>query len=776
MRVHRAAVAGQSTPQSHPIDTRLDEPVDPLHFALPVDVYRPRMRTTSENLPTGAASLRDGWEMCVADSRPAADDPGWKSVCVPSQWAVTDPALFSHGGSVWYRTSFRVQPKDGRHLALDFRGVDYEAEVYLNGERLGDHEGCFLPFGFDLDGKVLPRRPNELLVKVSAPADPGGAFFKQQIKGVFGHHDCRPGPAMGLQTPTSTGTTGGIWNDVLVRETGPSSLRAAWVDTDLSDDHARARLTFHTPVENHQREPRDVVVETRWRPESAPDRERVVRQRVRLVPGMNEVTTKATEHAPCVWWTRDRGEPALYRVETRILHDGEVEDEQRGHFGIRRIAYDAASGRLELNGQPLFQRGVNYIPTQWLSTYDADAYARDVGDMVAAGLNCVRVHAHVLPHEFHDAADRAGLLVWADFPLIWGTAGDAAFQAKATTQLSGMINELRRHPSIFLWNAHNESLPHDATLDRVLDRTAALIDPSRGHKEGSGMGEHYYPGWYFPPWGGSYTTFNDKRPALASELGTVAVPRSLLDFVPDEARWPPSEHADTWKAFDFQAWPSRVNIGPWDSFKDIDDYVTASQQFQSDYVKYLVEHCRRLRFAPSTGVYPFMFKDAWPSACFGVRDHAGTPKMAWEAMSAAMHPTLASIEWTDSKVKAGGDVRATLWLVNDLGRTFPDASVRWRVYRADDDEKRALLKGSTRVDVAPDSSLSLCGVRWRVPPDATPGQRFVLDMDWRDAAGEPLSSNAVAFTVASPSTSVPERFGLRRDRYIPVQPEYPPPG
>ncbi len=105
-----------------------------------------------------------------------------------------------------------------------------------------------------------------------------------------------------------------------------------------------------------------------------------------------------------------------------------------------------------VNGKPYFIRGSNYIGSQWLSETlfpeaatskthpfgggaGDDFFTRDVALAKQANLNMLRVHAHVLPHEFHAACDRAGILVWQDFPLQWGYSDEPDFQAEAERQM-----------------------------------------------------------------------------------------------------------------------------------------------------------------------------------------------------------------------------------------------------------------------------------------------------------------------------------------------------
>jgi beta-mannosidase len=740
---------------------------EPRSFDLPDDVYKPSMKTSEEHQHLGSRALREGWKMLCAATKPGADDGQWKDIAMPSQWAVADPELFSYGGNVWYMKTFTVSPEEtgpDKHLELAFKGVDYNAEVFLNDEELGSHEGYFTPFSFDLTGKVKAGEENTLLVKISAPEDKGGSYFKNQIKGIFGQHDARPG---GNSAPATLGSTGGIWNDVLLESTGMETIKNQYVDSRLSRDNKSADLTFNYLLENHSDADKEMTVKVRYAPtgEHDPEKFREIEKTISLPPGAHKVELHAHEENPELWWTYDHGEPSLYEMETTVSEGEKASDSLKGHFGIRSIEVDKKTGQLILNGKPLYQRGTNYIPTQWLSTYNEEMYEKDLQQMKDANLNAVRVHASALPQEFYDAADKEGVIVWADFPLIWGTTPSLSFMAKARTEYKKFIDLYRNHPSIWTWSAHNEPLPYNALQDHLMDRDAAKLDPTRHHKSDSGFLEHFYPGWYDPPYGKEYTDIHRWKPKLPSEFGAEAIPSSMKEIIPKDKQWPINEHEAEWSFHDFQLKNNYKYIGHPSAFKDIDDYIDTSQKYQYDYTKYVVEYFRRLKYKPDVGMYQFMFKEAWPAATWAVEDYKNDPKMAFHALRESMNPTLVSIDWKKTRFRPGTLVKAPLWLINDEYRDMKDTTLRWSITRAGDEQKKPLLKGEMAADVPPDSSQSLTNVEFRIPKNARPGEKWILSAEWLDSKGATLSSNAYMFGTEAPAQ--------QKRRYEPVYPEYP---
>jgi hypothetical protein len=268
------------------------------------------------------------------------------------------------------------------------------------------------------------------------------------------------------------------------------------------------------------------------------------------------------------WQPWDRGFPHLYKVSVSLIAAKETVS-RSSLFGFRTVRVESGFHWF-INGQSYFLRGSNYLPSQWLAETlfpeaasgkehpfgggaAGDFYPRDVALSKQANLNILRVHAHVLPPEFHEACDRAGMLVWQDFPFQWGYSDEPEFHAEAGRQMQAMVTGLYNHPSIVAWCCHNES-PWDASwmageagglydpthnrdLDAHLETIVRELDPSRYVHRNSGTGDgHVYPGWYVGHW----RDFQDAPGApFVTEYGAQGLPvrqnvqRMLPQFGPD---------------------------------------------------------------------------------------------------------------------------------------------------------------------------------------------------------------------------------------------------
>ena len=754
----------------------------------------------------GTWSLDGIWAMATGRRAPGPEYPAWKSAAVPGQWAVQDPELFRYGGSVWYRRAFTVTPDmlgpDGR-LRLKFDGVDYKAQVFLNGKKLGSHEGYFDPFSYDITDTVKRGEPNELAVRVHSGVDWGAPISKRQIKGLFAQHDGRPG---GLLAGPTVGNTGGIWNHVSLEATGPVRIARTHVRTIVDPDRSQARLVFEYDIDNTGTTERDIEVAATWNWDgppavsstSRPGREEIASgaeepgkagtdgspegghevaqgggvaegreesratQSVHLQPGMNHVCIEAVEASPHLWSTWDHGTPNMYSLQTQVTVDGVQSHEATTPFGIRTVRFDPGRGTVYVNGEAVFQRGVNYAPTQWLSTYPSARYRHDLQGMREANLNAIRVHAHVGAQEMYDAADREGFLVWADFPLIWSHSRWPGFTRECKREYGEMIDGLYNHPSIFMWCAHNEPFVNNRILDGALDRVAMEHDPDRPHRASSGHDEHPYPGWYDLFYGRSMFDINKYHIPVVTEYGAQGIQSSVGEFIPESDLWPMKE--STWKFHNFQAVENGTHVGKPEAFESLADYVETSQKYQYDYLRYVTEYFRRHKYEPTGGVYPFWWKDTWPAVGWGVNDFEGRPKLGVEALRESMQPVLLSIEWEKNRFEVGESVDAGLWVVNDLATPLSDHRIEWSITGQDG---RVLSQDTCGVDVTADSAKSFASVNFRIPKTATPGERWVLHARLTDGAGTTLSTNDYMFGTEKPQ-------GPQPYRYEPMYPGYPP--
>jgi len=340
---------------------------------------------------------------------------------VPGDWNTQRPELLYYEGTVWYERSFDY-PKPAARTFLRFGAAAQRATVWLNGDLLGEHEGGFTPFAFEVTGR-LRRRGNFVVVKVD------NTRRREAIPTVN----------------TDWWNYGGLTREVRLVEMPAVFVRDALVHLDRAN-------------------PREVAgwIELDGARAATPVTVEIPEAHARVT-----VTTDAAGRAafrlPAAAIARwSPGSPKLYDVEIRA-----GADRVREAMGFRTI--EARGRELLLNGKPIFLRGISAheeAPAHGDRGGRATSRADDEALLgLARELGCNFVRLAHYPHndEMTRAADRLGLLVWSEIPVYWTIAWDnPATLADARRQLAESIARDRNRASVILWSVANETPVTDA--------------------------------------------------------------------------------------------------------------------------------------------------------------------------------------------------------------------------------------------------------------------------------------------------------------------------
>ena len=402
---------------------------------------------------------------------------------------------------LWYRRTFTV-PKasqwQGKHGLLHFDAVDWEAEVWVDGARIGEHRGGYDRFTFDLGAALAPEQPHTLLVGVRDPSDAGPQPRGKQVQKPNGI----------WYTPCS-----GIWQTVWVEPVDACHVRAIHVDSDRKRGTVRIRVDTAGDGAGLRC---SVVVRA-----EAKD---VARREVGVGEPIEFTLPQARPWSPadpfCYAFSVQllRGAPALREVE--------VVDAVIGSFALRDLAVGAdANGttRLLLNGDSLFQYGPldqGFWPDGIYTPPSYTAMCADLDAIQRMGCNMLRKHVKVESELFYDECDKRGILVWQDMPSGDCQKDPAGFER----ELRAMIETHRRHPSIAMWVVFNEGWGQHDT-QRYVDLVRGL-DPTRWIGNASGWTDqrcgdvidvHVYPGpGMAPP--------EPQRASVLGEFGGLGLP------------------------------------------------------------------------------------------------------------------------------------------------------------------------------------------------------------------------------------------------------------
>jgi beta-mannosidase len=609
---------------------------------------------------------------------PGFDDSAWIAQKLPAQWQMLPQFEEKYGGQMIYRYPFDFNPAPGRNYWLRFNGVFYQGRVWLNGRKLGSHTGYFAPFEFEATDRLQAH--NLLAVEVGSPSE-NTEQDHRYVTGVFGHWD----------VINSHRNAGGIWREVEVIETGAARLRNLWMGTAAlearSGGELEARIILSGELQASSAGARTLRVDLEPENFSGPGYH--FEFELKATAGENAFSREFALLKPSLWWTWDRGRPDLYRVKVQSLWQGEAEDRAEFITGIRTIEKRCQPGQTKeghcwqmvLNGEPIYFRGNNYAPADaYLARATPELYAQDVARMRQSYYNLIRVHAHVDRPELYDLCDRAGIMIWQDFPLQGGYQPE--IESEAVAQAREMVQLLGSHPSIALWSCQNEPSGPQVkwnlkTLDPELKRTLEAADPTRPVNLASGVplktDGHIYFGWDMgkPDDFGRYLYAPLFRPWMAfiTEFGSQAFPiyENSIRFMNPELRqinW--SELADYHM---FQRWRMDRQVALTEGM-DLRAYIAATQAYQARLQKYYIDWIRSAKYEVNWGVVTYLFNDSNPAITWSVLDYWRAPKPAYSAVQQSFQPVYALARWRFAPYPVHRKIHLPIYVVNDLRESY----------------------------------------------------------------------------------------------------------
>jgi len=440
----------------------------------------PKGMASNVSLPVErVVSLNEGWrfltdpEGSLTPER-ARGEKGAREARAGLPWEAQFPDLVGYDGVAWYWRKFQV-PKEfqGKRVILRFDAVDYQAEAWLNGRRLGSHEGGYTPFEFDVTDIVKFEGENELTVRVLDPKDCSEVPNGKQS------HYCN---------------IGGLWQGVRLVARERVYVHSAFVVPDVDRSSAFVRLV----VAHAEEAPEEGLNLTlRILPEGGETKAKVERGR--------EVYDLEVPVRKLMLWSPES--PFLYRLEIRLWGEG-VDDFCFVHFGMRKV--EAKDHKILLNGEPLYLLGAldqAFYPDVIYGTPSDEMLRDQFLKAKELGLNFLRTHIKIPCPNYLDWADRLGVMLWVDFPSFYRFTERA--KERMRRELQEWVWRDFNHPSIFCWCLVNEEwgvpllesrearlwLKEIWHLTKSLDPTRLVVDNSSaaaGHVISDIEDQHVY--------------------------------------------------------------------------------------------------------------------------------------------------------------------------------------------------------------------------------------------------------------------------------------------
>lgn len=425
-------------------------------------------------------NLNGLWEYAITNGKPGNQPARYQGkILVP--FAV-ESALSGVGKSVgkdhslWYRKEVTIDPKmRDQKILLHFGAVDWLAEVYVNGQKAGSHEGGYDPFSFDITSYLKKSEKQEIVVGVWDPSDEGPQPNGKQVvkpRGIW-------------YTPVT-----GIWQTVWL-EAVPATYLTSTKHTVLTEYKA---LMVETKIEGAQ-------AGDQLRITASADGKKVSES---WTGGQNGKTLLTI--ADPVYWSPDH--PFLYDLKFEIIRDGKVIDEAESYFAYRKISMkkdNEGIQRMMLNDEFLFQYGPldqGWWPDGLYTAPTDEALRYDVEKTKAMGFNMIRKHIKVEPARWYRHCDELGILVWQDMPSgdLGGNHWDMRpglttaknhdkerspeSEAIFRKEWKAIMDALHNFPSIVVWVPFNEAWGQFKTVE--ISEWTQQYDPSRLVNSASG--------------------------------------------------------------------------------------------------------------------------------------------------------------------------------------------------------------------------------------------------------------------------------------------------
>ncbi len=699
----------------------------------------------------------------------------WQTIDVPGPWQAQSDALRYYQGTAWYQRSIEIPSAwSQQRVFLKFGAVDYQAEVWVNGIPIGEHDGGYLPFEFDITEALVFGASNRVVVRVTDPDDDRAQWAVPFSEIPHGKQSWY-------------GPLSGIWQSVTIE--------------------ARPLLHITTLLASPNARTGSILVEATLSAEAPADTElaltlldpdgMIASQGTMALDGTRASLTLSVDQV--IRWDLDT--PARYTLRA-IVRTAETQDQVSTRIGFR--TFEARDGCLWLNERPLMLRGAldqDYYPDGVCTPPSYEFLLHQAKLAKRMGLNCLRCHIKIADPRYLDAADEAGILVWAELPNWQHWTPEVGARGVAT--LHQAIMRDWNHPSVVIWSIINESWGIDQTNpehrawlrsayeiikpiagDRLIVDNSACFNNS--HLKSDLDDYHFYaampderlrwrewvrqfaqrPKWSYaatlpelPPaterWTLGEAGYGDplpeversgQEPLIVSEFGNWGLP-SLAELRGPQQRDPWwFETGDDWG--DGVVYPHGVEqrftrLGLAHIFGDYEQFAAATRRAELDALRFEIEEMRR---HPSIGGYVITeFSDVhWE--CNGLLDMRRNPKLPLDLLAALNADTVLILDREQGALWAG-EQRTVPVHVSHWGATALDgAELRWQLAASDRPQTIISQQRSTSLPaITPRSTIALGTIQISAPQLAE-AHRFRLIIElW--AQGQRIAATEQALPV-----------------------------
>lgn len=632
--------------------------------------------------------------------------------------------------SWWYRTEFSVPTGfEQRNIWLHFLGINYRANVWINGRKIADAKnvaGTFRAFEFDVTKFIKAGESNALAVEVFAPKKDDLAITWVDWN------------------PTPPDKNMGLWKEAFLTARGDVAIRQPFVSSKLDSEYKTASLTISAELRNESNHSVNGVFSVSIDGIELSEPVALGASEARVVGFTPDKFPELRLAHPRLWWPYQMGVPSLYSARLSFEIANQASDSASVEFGIREVTSELTHEHFRLfkiNGRKVLIRGAAWAPDMLLrwspARLDADlGYVRDLG------LNTIRLEGSAANDEFFEKTDRLGILVmpgWACCDM-WERRKDWTPETReiAGASLETQILRLRNHPSVFVWLYGSDGPPPVSIEKMYLDILKKLEWPNPALSSASQQATTLTgrsgvkmtgPYEYVPPvywladkdaggaWG--YNTETSPGPAIP--------PRESLErFIPSDHLWPIDDvwnsHAGGERFTTIKVFANALNQR-YGTAQSLNDFLRKSQAMTYEGQRAMFEAYARDKYR-STGVIQWMLNNAWPSIIWHLYDYYLVPAGGYFGTKMACEPVHVQYSYDDNSVA----------VINGTYEPQQGLSVSAKLYNLDAKEKGSR---EATINLAPDSSTKA----FDLPKVEGLTTTYFIRLQLQDSAGKLVSDN-----------------------------------
>lgn len=643
--------------------------------------------------------------------------------------------------SYWYRTEVTVPSGyAGHRIWLNFDGINYASEVWVNGRQIGTTRGAFIRGKFDITNSVKPGQKAVVAVHVSPQPHPG-ISHEHTIRTGMGPN----GGETAIDGPTFLCTIGwdwipairdrdtGIWQKVYLSASGSVLVKDPLVTTDLPLPKLDSSdVAVQATVQNVTDQPQKGVLKGSIENITFSKDVEIPAHGSQKVSFDPSTTPGLHMRNPRLWWPNGYGPQNLYKLHLSFVQGSKTSDAQDVTFGVRKITYsvpDSENLTISVNGARVFIRGGNWGLDEALKRIPRERLDAQIHMHQIANLNLIRNWVgQSTGEDFYELCDKYGILLWDEF--FQPNPSDGPDPTDLDTYIANVRDKIlryRNHPAIAVWCARNEGFPPKEIDDR-LRVIMAELEPTRRYQPSStsGAGVRSNGPYYWREPQQFYKITDD---FFKTETGSMSVPtlESIHGMMPQKD-WETIN--DDWAEHDFTAGAQQGDKYPgklmdrYGKVRNLADFVRKAQLMNYEAYRAMYEGRNAQLFHPTTAVITWMSHPAQPSFVWQLYHYDLEPNSSLFATRSAGE--LQHIQYNEAN--------GTVQVINNLPEPLDNATAHVAVLNLDG---TVASENDMPVSAPPATALTLGPVEF---PASISGVRFVK-LDLKNAMGKLLSTN-----------------------------------